>query len=235
MVNAPTTKLDGVLFDKDGTLFDFHATWSVWAVGLIDEFAGADRALRGALASALGFDIAAARFRPESPIIAGTGREAAECVARGLGGGDIAAIEARLNVLAATVPLAPPVPLVPLLEGLLARGLTLGVMTNDSEEAALAQLAAAGVTGHFQFVAGFDSGHGAKPDPGPLLAFARRHGLDPARVAMVGDSTHDLIAGRAAGMLTVAVLTGVAGRDELAPHADAVLPDIGHLPGWLAG
>ena len=50
---------------------------------------------------------------------------------------------------------------------------------------------------------------------------------------MVGDSTHDLIAGRAAGMWTVGVLTGIAATDELAPYADAVLPDIGHLPGWL--
>ena len=49
---------------------------------------------------------------------------------------------------------------------------------------------------------------------------------------MVGDSTHDLIAGRAAGMQTVGVLTGMA-EAELAPLADAVLPDIGHLPDWL--
>jgi hypothetical protein len=50
---------------------------------------------------------------------------------------------------------------------------------------------------------------------------------------MIGDSTHDLDCGRAAGMTTVAVLTGLADRDDLAPHADVVLPDIGSLPGWL--
>ncbi|MFD2856539.1 HAD family hydrolase [Seohaeicola zhoushanensis] len=50
---------------------------------------------------------------------------------------------------------------------------------------------------------------------------------------MVGDSTHDLFAGRTAGMHTVGVLTGVAGHEDLAPHADVVLPDIGHLPAWL--
>ena len=60
-------------------------------------------------------------------------------------------------------------------------------------------------------------------------------GLDPARVAMVGDSRHDLEAGRAAGMRTVAVLTGVARREDLEPHADVVLADIGALPGWLSG
>jgi len=50
----------------------------------------------------------------------------------------------------------------------------------------------------------------------------------------VGDSTHDLIAGRRAGMQTVAVLTGVALEAELAPHADVVLPNIGHIPAWMA-
>ena len=47
---------------------------------------------------------------------------------------------------------------------------------------------------------------------------------------MVGDSRHDLIAGRAAGMATLGVLTGVAGAEDLAPLADLVRPDIGHLP-----
>jgi phosphoglycolate phosphatase len=58
--------------------------------------------------------------------------------------------------------------------------------------------------------------------------------LAPDRIAMIGDSTHDLVAGRAAGMITVGVLTGPATREDLAPHATVVLPDIGHLPAWLA-
>ena len=51
---------------------------------------------------------------------------------------------------------------------------------------------------------------------------------------MVGDSTHDLMAGRAAGMQTLAVLTGAAGAGELAPFADHVLAHIGDIPGWLS-
>jgi len=110
----------------------------------------------------------------------------------------------------------------------------LGVMTNDTEYSARAQLGIAGVLDRFDFIAGFDSGFGAKPAPDPLLAFCDAVGVAPARTAMVGDSTHDLIAGRAAGMATLGVLTGMAGAEELAPHADAVLPDIGHIPDWLA-
>jgi phosphoglycolate phosphatase len=34
-------------------------------------------------------------------------------------------------------------------------------------------------------------------------------------------------------MIAVGVLTGLAARADLAPHADVVLDGIGALPGWL--
>lgn len=225
----------GIIFDKDGTLFDFGATWNGWAAGVIAELSGGDPDLAQELADAARFDLAGGVFQPDSPVIAGTAREAAECLASALPGRDVDQIEALLNAKAALAPLAPAVPLDPFLTALVARGLRLGVMTNDSEYAAHAHLRAVGVTAHFDFIAGFDSGHGAKPAPDPLLAFATAMALAPETVVMVGDSTHDLIAGRAAGMHTLGVLTGMAGVDELAPFADAVLPDIGHIPGWLDG
>jgi len=114
-----------------------------------------------------------------------------------------------------------------------ARGLKLGVATNDSEVPARAHLDRHGLTGLLDFIAGWDSGHGAKPAPGMCLAFASTTGLDPGQVLMVGDSLHDLDAGRAAGMRPVAVLTGIARAGDLAPHAEVVLPDIGALPAWL--
>jgi len=66
-----------------------------------------------------------------------------------------------------------------------------------------------------------------------LIACAAAFGLAPAACAMIGDSLHDLHAARAAGMTAIAVLTGLAARDSLAPHADLVLDHIGALPDWL--
>lgn len=225
--------LDGVLFDKDGTLFDFGATWNAWALGLIGELSEGDALLAERLAEAIAFDLSARAFRPDSGVIAGTAREAAELFASALPGRDAGALESLLNDRAEAAPQVPVTDLAPLLRGLAGRGLALGVMTNDSERAARTHLSRAGVLDIFDFVAGFDSGHGAKPDPGPLLAFARATGRAPARVAMIGDSTHDLAAGRAAGMVCIAVLTGPATEAELAPWADVVLPDIARLPAWL--
>ena len=228
-------RIDGILFDKDGTLFDFHHTWGQWAGQVIETLAEGDRDQRAALAAALGYDLAGQHYFPDSPLIAGTNRQAALSIVDALPHRDVDDIEQYLSVSSKDAPLAPVVPLDGFLTGLKQRGLKLGVMTNDSEVSARAHLTAAGVIGCFDFIAGFDSGYGAKPDPDPLLAFARMLGLDPGRVVMVGDSLHDLVAGRAAGMQTIAVLTGPAGRAELTPCADYVMADIGHLPAWIGG
>lgn len=228
------SRADGILFDKDGTLFDFHATWSVWAYGVIAELAMGDAGLMERMAQEIHYELAARRFRPTSPVIAGTNREAAECLGRALSGRMIEEIEEHLMLSSGVAPLVPAVPLAPYLDGLADQGLRLGVVTNDTEYGARAHLSAAGIMGRFDFIAGFDSGYGAKPAPGPLLAFAHAMSLEPARVVMVGDSTHDLIAARAAGMQCIGVLTGTATRTDLEALADVVLPDIGHIPGWLA-
>lgn len=226
--------IDGIAFDKDGTLFDFRKSWGTWAVSLLADIAppGADLRILG---QAIGFDTATGTFAQDSPVIAATAIDIAEALAPLLPGGDVQALAARMNILAERAPMSPAVPLIPVLSDLRARGLRIGLATNDTEAPARAHLAAHGITGLFDFVAGYDSGHGAKPAPGQLLAFAAAFGLRPERVAMVGDSRHDLLAARAAGMRPVAVLTGIASAADLAPLADVVLPDIGHIAAWLDG
>lgn len=226
-------QVHGFLFDKDGTLFDFNETWSNWTLGVIDHFAEGSAELAAHIAQTIEFDLTKRAFLPTSPIIAGTNREAAELVASALPKPDIDYVETYLAEAATQAPLAPVVPLGPLLTELREIGLKLGVMTNDTEQGAHAHLNEANVLELFDFVAGHDSGFGAKPDPDPLLAFAHKQRLDPQTVVMVGDSTHDLIAGRRAGMQTIGVLTGPALAAELAPYADHIIPDIGHLPNWL--
>lgn len=221
-----------VVFDKDGTLFDFSTSWGRFVHRLLDLLAR--NALHHArLAAALGYDPATGAFAPQSPVIAGTATDIAETLLPHLPGEALLPLVARLEDMAEQTEMTEAVPLLPFCAGLRTRGLRLGLATNDAEAAARAHLAAAGVEGQFDAIYGADSGHGAKPGPGMLLAFARATGLPPARVLMVGDSRHDLIAGRAAGMRALAVLTGVATAADLAPLADAVLHDVGELPDWI--
>ena len=223
----------GLIFDKDGTLFDFHATWGAWARDLLHRETTTRPEMREPLARALGFDLEAGRFHKSSLVIASTAREVATAALPYLPDDDVDTVMARFNAAAARAPQVEAAPLGPLLGRLGRAGLTLGVATNDAEAPARAHLRAAGVEGCFAFIAGSDSGHGGKPAPGQLLAFCAATGLDPAACAMVGDSTHDLHAGRAAGMTTIAVLTGPADHADLAPHADVVLVSIAEVPGVL--
>lgn len=226
--------IEAILFDKDGTLFDFADTWGTFGRTMLLRVSDNDKGRAAELGRVIGFDFEREHYAPDSVVIAGTVEEIAEALLPHLNGMDRAELIDLMNHEAAAAPQAPAVPLGPFLEGLKKSGIRLGVATNDSEHPALQHLESAGIKEHFDFIAGYDSGHGFKPGPGQLLAFATHIGVEPARIAMVGDSLHDLQAGRAAGMTTIGVLTGMAKAEALAPMADVVLPDIGHIPAWLA-
>jgi phosphoglycolate phosphatase len=204
------TKVDAILFDKDGTLFDFRKSWGRWAASLLVQLTP-DQTEQRQLGAAIGYDPVTDTFAPDSPVIAATPSEIAAALAPHYDRLSADQLEIRMNLLAAQAQMAPAVPLSPLLAALRGLGLKLGVATNDTQTAAEAHLAQAGVAQFFDHVMGCDSGYGSKPHPGMLLAFANRTGIAPHRIAMVGDSTHD----------------------ALAPHADVVLTDISQLPAWL--
>ena len=226
----------GVIFDKDGTLFDLQAMWGGWTGRLIDELAAGDPGVAARLAGALRYDLDRRRLRPGSIVIAGTPDEVEATILAALDPPpDRTWLNERIAESSFAVAPVEAVPLGPFFEALFARGLTLGLVTNDSEGAARAHLRAAGVETRFHAILGYDSGHGAKPDPAPLRAVAALHGLRPDETVMVGDSPRDLEAGRAAGMATVAIRSDLFAEAELAPLADAILDNLGDLLDWLDG
>ena len=100
-----------------------------------------------------------------------------------------------------------------LLRELATRGLQWGVVTNKSTRytvplaRAYTLLAGAGT-----LISGDTTPH-TKPHPAPLLEAARRIGVSPAECLYVGDDERDVIAGRAAGMGTVAANYGYLGMN----------------------
>ncbi len=226
-----------VLFDKDGTLFDFHASWSAIAEAMLDRLAP-DAAARRAMALAAGFDPETRICRAGSIIVAEPTSALAGLWAEwrpDLGPVRLERLMNEVAEAAAPETMVPAVPDLPaLLADLAARGLVLGVATHDGFEAARHQLTGARVLDHFAFVAGYDSGHGLKPGPGMLEAFVAATGVAPDAVMVVGDSAHDLGMARAGGAgWAVGVLSGPAERADLAPLADHVLDTIAGLPALI--
>ncbi|MEO1790360.1 MAG: HAD family hydrolase, partial [Pseudomonadota bacterium] len=205
--------LEAVLFDKDGVLIDFQATWGRWAASLLQRLSGGDAAVYDRLAAAIRFYPATGEFAADSVAIAGTPWDLAQALHGALGGAwTTADLETLLSQDAIDVDVAPPVPLRPTFEALATSGLKLGVVTNDAEDAARSHVATLGISDLFGCVVGYDSGFGAKPGPGSVLGACELLGVAPDKAAMVGDSLHDLHAARAAGTAAVGVLTGTAVR-----------------------
>lgn len=205
------------------------------------ELAGGDRGRLERLMLVSEYLEAERRFRPTSPLIAGSsahyGPLWAEALDRAPGSSLYGEMDDlfRMGGLRHLAPIGKPATIMAELVG---RGLHLGIATNDAEASAHAQAEALGISEMMSFVAGYDSGFGGKPEPGMVTAFVAHHGLDPSEVALIGDSTHDLIAARAAGVVAVAVLTGPLGeaaRADVEPHADYVLGSIADLAAWLDG
>ena len=226
--------IKGLLFDKDGTLLDFNATWGQWALAFLGDLAEGDDALFRQMADAVGLEADTKTFRRESPVIAGTADVAIDLLHPFVPHWDWQKLKEYGDEKAATAQLATPCDLATLFDRFDAMGLTLGVATNDTQSTAHAHMRSLGVEDRFARILGFDSGFGGKPAPEMLWAFSTHCGLEPAEVAMIGDSTHDLHAGRNAGMTCIGVLTGPATRDDLAPYADVVLESIADIPEWLA-
>lgn len=123
-----------------------------------------------------------------------------------------------------------------LLDALDAAGRPWGVVTNKPEALARAVLAAAGWLERSACLVGGDTVARPKPAPDPVLAACRGLGLDPARVAFVGDDRRDVDAGRAAGARTWVALWGYIdpGEDPRSWGADRLVADPAELQA-LAG
>jgi pyrophosphatase PpaX len=96
------------------------------------------------------------------------------------------------------------------------RGHPLGIVTSKTGWLARRGLDHVGLTSYFDVIVGCDSCDRHKPDPGPVLFALEKLGYSPDEAVFVGDSIHDMQAGNAAGVETVAALWGPFSREDLA-------------------
>jgi phosphoglycolate phosphatase len=229
--------IKGLLFDKDGTLLDFHLTWIPVNRLVVQALTGGDPELSDRLLEAAGHDPRTNQVRPGTLLAVGNSAQIAARWAEFLPGREVGALAAEIDRLFAAggeTHAVPVTELAPLFARLKERGLKLGVATSDSLQGIRASLAPFGILELLDFLAGHDSGHGIKPQPGMVRAFCAAIGLAPAEVAVIGDNLHDLEMGRRAGAgLLVGVLSGTGVRPELARHADHVIDSVEELEALL--
>ena len=112
-----------------------------------------------------------------------------------------------------------------LIDALESRGLRWGIVTNKPRFLTEALLDRLGIANAPHCVVSGDDLPLRKPDPAPLQHAARSIGVPPSACLYIGDAKGDIVAGRAAGMRTVAAAYGYIRPDEdiASWQADAVL------------
>ncbi|CTQ32834.1 HAD family hydrolase [Jannaschia rubra] len=221
-----------ILFDKDGTLTDFRATWEWWMPGMIAALArdsGYDPVEIGA---AFGFDMKTGRILSDGLFVTAPGHITTARVAERIGW-EVHRLSAWLALRSREVRQVPVPGLPRLFAELREGGLAIGVLTNADEKEARHHLQQMGLAPLVDRLIGCDTGFGAKPDPAGAADFADALGFARNEVAMVGDGLTDMAAALGAGLFPVGVLTGTLDRATLSAHASVVLPDVTHLTDWL--
>jgi len=239
-VTPPPSLLDGIdllVFDKDGTLIEFHLMWGGWVGELARRLeAATGLALRDGLYELLGVDQETGMVLAHG-LMAATPmrriREVVESYLSDAGAGPAAAAVAVERAWHAPDPvaLAEPITDLPALLGRLrARVPTFAIATSDDRGPTERTLAALGIASEFAALSCADDGRPTQPAPDPVLHLCAALGVPPERTAVVGDAPADLRMGRAAGAgRVIAVLTGVGDRALLEPLADVVLDSIEEL------
>lgn len=117
---------------------------------------------------------------------------------------------------------------------LLAARYPLAVISVRGREGTQNFLKLTGLEEYFSYVVSGQTAKRTKPFPDQIFWVAQQIGISPSECLMVGDTTIDIKAGKAAGAQTVCVLSGFGREDELRSRgADMILPSVSDLPAAL--
>jgi len=97
------------------------------------------------------------------------------------------------------------------------RSLKLALVTSKHRASSLRAFRVAGLTGFFEVLVCADDVERHKPDPLPVVRALEGLGSSAERALFVGDSPHDMVAGRRAGVSTAAACWGPFERSHLEP------------------
>lgn len=225
-----------ILFDKDGTLFQFMMLWGNWADSVLNRieerltligegFTGPRAAVFGTQHDSqgriTGYDL-------EGPLAMATVEETNGILAWQLYAAGVPWNEALVHAIQISKhamldvrqnkPVIPMPGLLHFLQECQAASILLGVVTSDDTSSTMEQLGWAEISHYFQVIIGRDQVNLGKPHPEMVERASHILGIDPQHIVVVGDTNADMIMAKQAG---VKLTIGISSSEEVEGLLDA--------------
>ncbi|MEN1938448.1 HAD family hydrolase [Paenibacillus sp. 102] len=230
-------KIKAILFDKDGTLMDFHSIWIKVAEELVSEFVQSYKlpeSLQGSLLKEIGVE--GAYVNPHSALAAGTSFDIAQIFCKHISSVTEYDMHHWISEKLFTLMyehrshMRMTADLPKLLQVLKEKGFILGIVTADDFAPTELFLKQCQLESFFDYIVASDTFPAQKPDKQIVESFCEEFGLDPREVVVVGDTPTDLhLAKNSGACYAIGVLSGTGDLQTLAPLADIVLDSVGHF------
>ncbi|GIN72520.1 haloacid dehalogenase [Bacillus sp. J14TS2] len=208
-IDNQTYHIDGILFDKDGTLINFRSLWVTWADKLIDNIVSAAQLSakdKEALAHSIGFDVNSEKWDPKGPLCIGSLDDLIAILSfhlyqKGMPWNE--AVEIVINTYGKVdknhrwdKEIQSITGLRHFLNQAKECDIKLGVITSDNHDQAVQHLNALQLDSYFGSVIGHDQVERGKPFPDMAELACHQLGIRLDQTIVVGDSDGDMILGK---------------------------------------
>jgi phosphoglycolate phosphatase len=237
-VNGKSYEVDGILFDKDGTLLEFGSLWIGWSKNLIDRIVEHTQVAfdKDQLAETLGFSYTKGTWDPKGPLAIASLQDLISILSCSLYKAGIPWNEGFKIVNEAYVEvedsfdwystIKPIKGLHSFLEEASRQSIKMGVVTSDNYERAKLHLKVLGIEHYFSAVIGHDSVEKGKPFPEMVDAACEQLAVMPEKTIVIGDSNGDMLLGKNGNSMgCIGIVSSLDQTFEHLKNADEVIRD----------
>ncbi len=237
--------IKGILFDKDGTLIEFHSLWisaAIWSMSELIKVNNLSQDLHEYILELIG--VVDGKIISDAPLAYKTYEEISQDITNCLAEKEIYLesknIENQIKnffeqfVESSKYKYQEITDTKQLLTKLKEMNIILGVATADTKQSTIDCLEKIDVLQEFDYIGTDDGIMKPKPNSDMLLDFMENYSLKANEIMIVGDTYNDILFAKNNGAVAVGVLSGVSKVEDFKDEADFVIGSIVDLPSLIS-